>query len=871
MSEDCEVWSHNDDDNVEIEDLVLPTESDEHNEPPSIVEESSTTDSQSYSLIVWLTTFIIHLQAHFRLSDRVVCAILAFFGVFFKVLGRLAPGSILFHLARNFPCTLHQLNTHYLMKTKQFQRYVVCRKCHRTYFFHHCIEKRGRLQLSKQCSYKPFPNHPHSSRRGCCNTLLLKTVELSSGKSILYPFLSYCYLGLQTSLQSLLQRSGFAQVCDKWRSTQRVEGVYQDLYDGQIWKDFYVYGGQPFLTSPLTFGFALNVDWFQPYKHVNYSVGVIFLSVMNLPRSVRFKRENVLLVGIIPGPDEPSCDINTYLEPLVEELLQFWSGVEMEVSHEGRKLIRCALLCIACDLPAGRKVCGFLSHAAQLGCSKCKKRFTGTVGAMNYSGFNREKWLARTGQSHRESAECLLCCRTKTERATAESMLGVRYTVLLKLPYFDGPRMLVVDPMHNLFLGTAKHFLKAVWIDLGIIDSKQFSVIQSRVDKAVVPSDIGRIPHKIDSGFSSFTADQFKNWVVYFSIIALRDILLPNDLECWRHFVLACRVLCSRQLTRIQISLADSLLLQFCRRSQRMYGENIITPNMHMHCHLRDCILDFGPLQGFWLFTYERFNGILGDLPNNNRSIEYQLMNRYVRDSQFLTYSPDTDFREEFIPVLPGSDHCIGSLSVTSIMPHSPISPESVFAHWGVCHHKVASLPNNFSKGLFQSSELQCLKKLYSDLYSVPLSSLDVPSIFEKFSTITLNGKQLGSYKSRSSSSSLVLSLWNQKLFYPTVEHTGDNECVHRPTRINFFAKHNIEVNGIRHSLILFSASWFKYHPDKDIFGKPITVWECDIYETPGSHSIIPVEFIEFRTVSLVDQLSNISGHVLLVCPCIDF
>ena len=202
------------------------------------------------------------------------------------------------------------------------------------------------------------------------------------------------------------------------------------------------------------------------------------------------------------------------MEPLVEELLQFWSGVEMEVSHEGRKL---TLLCIACDLPLGTKVCGFLSHAVHLGCSKCKKHFTGTVGAKNCSGFNREKWLARTGQSHRESTECLLCCHTKTERATVESMLGVHYTVLLKLPYFDGPRMLVVDPMHNPFLGTAKHFLKAVWIDLGIVDSKQFSVIQSRVDKAVVPSDIGRIPHKIDSGFSSFTADQFKNWVIYFS------------------------------------------------------------------------------------------------------------------------------------------------------------------------------------------------------------------------------------------------------------------------------------------------------------------------------------------------------------------
>jgi len=28
------------------------------------------------------------------------------------------------------------------------------------------------------------------------------------------------------------------------------------------------------------------------------------------------------------------------------------------------------------------------------------------------------------------------------------------------LPYFDPPTMLVIDPMHNLFLGLAKHFTK---------------------------------------------------------------------------------------------------------------------------------------------------------------------------------------------------------------------------------------------------------------------------------------------------------------------------------------------------------------------------------------------------------------------------
>ena len=38
---------------------------------------------------------------------------------------------------------------------------------------------------------------------------------------------------------------------------------------------------------------------------LEYSVGVIYLSLNNLPRSLRYRRENVIIVGIIPGPSEP--------------------------------------------------------------------------------------------------------------------------------------------------------------------------------------------------------------------------------------------------------------------------------------------------------------------------------------------------------------------------------------------------------------------------------------------------------------------------------------------------------------------------------------------------------------------------------------
>ena len=197
--------------------------------------------------------------------------------------------------------------------------------------------------------------------------------------------------------------------------------------------------------------------------------------------------------------------------------------------------------------------------------------------------------------------------------------------------------MLIVDPMHNLFQGTAKHFLIIVWIEKGIITDDSFETIQSRVDSALVASGIGTIPYKITSGFASFTADQWKNWVNYFSLLALYDILKDNNLECWRHFVLACRILTRKEIHTPQIVTADALLLQFCKRAEQLYGKSVVTPNMHMHCHLRLCVEDYGPSHGFWLFAFERCNGILGNVPNNNCSIEVQLINRFISDNMLAS------------------------------------------------------------------------------------------------------------------------------------------------------------------------------------------------------------------------------------------
>ena len=128
------------------------------------------------------------------------------------------------------------------------------------------------------------------------------------------------------------------------------------------------------------------------------------------------------------------------------------------------RLVRAALLCLACDIPAARKVSGFMGHSAFHACSRCLKEFpTAHFGEKpDYSGFDRSKWPSRTNSSHRHHASKHRECK---ERAHVERTYGCRYSVLLELPYYDAIRMCVVDPMHNLLLGTAHHVV-SVWKQL---------------------------------------------------------------------------------------------------------------------------------------------------------------------------------------------------------------------------------------------------------------------------------------------------------------------------------------------------------------------------------------------------------------------
>ena len=94
-------------------------------------------------------------------------------------------------------------------------------------------------------------------------------------------------------------------------------------------------------------------------------------------------------------------------------------------------------MCCSADLPANRKLCGFLSHSATLFCSKCFKKAprvrtnendkAGRPKTKNdYGGFDREAWISRDNTGHRRSVAKIRKIVCLAEREKMEKQLGVR-------------------------------------------------------------------------------------------------------------------------------------------------------------------------------------------------------------------------------------------------------------------------------------------------------------------------------------------------------------------------------------------------------------------------------------------------------------
>jgi hypothetical protein len=282
----------------------------------------------------------------------------------------------------------------------------------------------------------------------------------------------YLHHDLKKWLGRLLCRPGMEKYMDRdvYDTGALEEGEMRDIWDGAVLRQFRAADGRLFVKpknkSEGRYVFSLNMDGFNPLGNrqagKSFSTGAIYMICLNLPPNLRYRPENIFLVGLMPGPEHPSLtQINHFLRILVDDLLVLWNrGIyySRTPSHAKGRLVRCALIPVICDLPAARQIMGFAGHSAANFCNFCRLTLgkINDVDVLNWPGGikNRAEYL-RHATAWRDAPAA--------QQPRLFDQFGVRWTELLRLPYWDPTKYVVIDTMHLCFLGNYQRHCRKVW------------------------------------------------------------------------------------------------------------------------------------------------------------------------------------------------------------------------------------------------------------------------------------------------------------------------------------------------------------------------------------------------------------------------
>lgn len=296
------------------------------------------------------------------------------------------------------------------------------------------------------------------------------------------------------------------------------------------------------------------------------------------------------------------------------------------------------------------------------------------------------------------------------------------------------------------------------------------------------------------------------------------------------------------------------------------------TPNMHLHLHLKESLLDYGPIYAFWLFSFERFNGLLGAYSTNKRNIEIQLMRKFINQQKVK----DLKFPEEYMELYEevfGSSKQSGSLYHTS-------SPESMLHLKHMCTDPIYEITSfkitecvrplhPICKKVLTMSEIKDLETMYKQLY--PTKVIESISHFTfKVSRVMLNNDIIGSVCSRSKKASVIGAFWPSEGSVSSIDYTRLQIGI-----IQYFIEHKVVLkeeggSSLEQTCLLCCVKWFKPHPEHNYFGNSVIVAQhLEATESPMRY--MPVQRIACRCAYMFTQLqfSSSTEDVTIAIPIV--
>ncbi|KAJ7037010.1 hypothetical protein C8F04DRAFT_1181026 [Mycena alexandri] len=421
--------------------------------------------------LIYMTVLWLHAQFH--LPFRACSALLSIFALAFQ-----AGGAPITPALRTTPSVIHQLGAE-----PSIHILPVCPGCLEVYAAVTPVDTK-----CTKCSHPLFPSNPTPSQQRNGTTPAPR------------PYLQFPPKSLAEQLATMLAILEIEIEIEEslGKAKSRIPGVWTNIFDGKVCQELPTADGSRFFfpsdeelaAAELRIGVTRGVDWFSYLRSqisASHTSCPSSYGIINILKHHRYRTANFILAGIMPGPKEANPDhCQRFLRPLVNELLRLWrDGVRIVTSKYPQGQLPRWLW-----IPQPHQLLhDVLDHPKHEG----DGRF------LRGERFPRTHQRA-TPRTPKESA-----------RDAFVKKYATRWSELHRLPYFNVSQMIVIGPMHNLFLGVVKTHFYHIWVQLNVLrKTKELRTLHAMLSKLKLPAKLGRFPSLIgEPAGGSLTADQW--------------------------------------------------------------------------------------------------------------------------------------------------------------------------------------------------------------------------------------------------------------------------------------------------------------------------------------------------------------------------
>jgi hypothetical protein len=352
----------------------------------------------------------------------------------------------------------------------------------------------------------------------------------------------------------------------QWLVNGHEEDTMKDIYDSELYQDLLnrkiEVGGDKserfYFEDEHDIALGISIDGFGPFKSRKATCWPLIAFNYNLPADIRFHKENIIPIAVIPGPKQ-ARDMDSFFLPFAEECIKLETGITAFDADSLCYFILFVFLIIAFgDIPAVAKLMNMKGVNGCVPCRACSIHGITIPGATNNTHYvplssgrdhpiDHHQLPLRTHIQFMQQAREVSEATTATERGRLAKEYGIKsIPVLSLLSALRFPDSFPPDFMHVVLENVIKELL-ALWTGeyKGMNLGGEGFVLAPHVQKLIgqscvlsgntIPAAYGcRIPDPFDKG-SRFIAESWSGWALQIAPVLLRG-RFPED-KFYDHFM----------------------------------------------------------------------------------------------------------------------------------------------------------------------------------------------------------------------------------------------------------------------------------------------------------------------------------------------